>query len=224
MKTTKLFGLAAVLLVAATFTAVAQKATIDMKYKVGTDDAANYINWSADGTSVKDGFDAASGASKANTTKKFDVVRYDATGKKQAVPAGLRALVLFPVATSAVALGDNFTVTTAGSKVTIQFIHRGTAYVITSDDKGNIDLSNGFQKSTASVADNVGGKFIVKDEFLKTGADNTSMASVDWSKVTLAADTADADAGYSYTGSLKSTYNGGVLTLKGSLKKVVAKK
>src|SRR5574344_2532784 len=170
MKKAKLIGAMAVLFVAATFGAAAQKAKIDMKYKVGTDDAANYINWSADGTSVKDGFDAASGASKANTTKKFDVVRYDATGKKQAVPAGLRALVLFPVATSAVALGDNFTVTTEGKKVTITFIHRGTAYVITSDDKGNIDMATSFKKA-AGLADNVGGKFTLKNDFLLAGKD-----------------------------------------------------
>ena len=222
MKTTKLFGLAAVLLVAATFTAAAQKATIDMKYKVGTDDAANYINWSADGTSVKDGFDAASGASKAQSTSKFNVVRFDATGKKLAVPAGMRALVLFPVATSAVAKGDNFTVKSEGAKVTISFIHRGTAYVITSDDKGNIDMATSFQVA-AGLADNVGGKFTLKDDYLLAGKDNTDMASLDWSKVKLVADVADADAGYQYTGSLKAAYKDGVLTLKGNLKKVTKK-
>lgn len=223
MKKAKLIGAMAVLFVAATFGAAAQKAKIDMKYKVGTDDAANYINWSADGTTVKDGFDAASGASKANSTKKFDIVRFDATGKKQAVPGGFRALMLFPVATSAVAKGDNMTVTAEGKKVTITFIHRGTAYKITSDEKGNIDMATSFQKA-AGLADNVGGKFVLKDEFLKEGGDNTNMASLDWSKVTLAADTADADAGYTYTGSLKAEYKDGVLTLNGSLKKVVAKK
>jgi hypothetical protein len=223
MKKAKIIGVMAVLFVCATASVAAQKATIDMKYKVGTDDASNYVNWSADGTTVKDGFDAASGASKSNTTKKFDVVRFDATGKKQAVPGGLRALVLFPVATSAVAKGDNLTVTSEGKKVTITFIHRGTAYVITSDDKGNIDMATSFKKA-AGLADNVGGKFTLKSDFIAEGADNTNMASLDWGKVTLAADTADADAGYTYTGSLKAEYKDGVLTLKGNLKKVVAKK
>ena len=223
MKKAKLFGVISVLLTVAVFTAAAQKATIDYKYKVGTDDAGNYFNWSADGTSVKDGFDAASGASKAQSTTKFNAVRFDATGKKNAVPAGLRALMLFPVATSAVAKGDNFTVASEGKVVTIKFIHRGTAYVITSNDKGDIDMASSFQ-TAAGLADNVGGKFVLKDEFVLEGKDKNDMASVDWSKVTLAADTAAADAGYTYTGSLKSAYKDGVLTLKGNLKKVTAAK
>lgn len=219
MKIGKFLGAVSALLATAVFTAAAQKATIDYKYKVGTDDAGNYFNWSADGTSVKDGFDAASGASKAQSTTKFNVVRFDATGKKLAVPEGMRALVLFPVATSAVAKGDNFTVKSEGAKVTISFIHRGTAYVITSDDKGNIDMASSFRKA-ASLADNIGGKFTLKDEYLLAGKDKIDMASLDWSKVKLVADVADADAGYKYTGSLKASYAGGVLTIKGNLKKV----
>src|SRR5574344_1599187 len=198
MKKAKFFGVMVALLATAVFTAAAQKATIDYKYKVGTDDSGNYFNWSADGTSVKDGFDAASGASKAQSTTKFNVVRFDATGKKLAVPAGLRAVVLYPIATSAVAKGDNLTVTAEGKKVT------------TSNDKGDIDMASSFQTATG-LADNVGGKFVLKDDYIAAGADNTSMASLDWSKVKLAAEVADADAGYTYTGTVKAAYKDGVL-------------
>ncbi|MFA6936926.1 MAG: hypothetical protein WCQ67_01705 [Treponema sp.] len=219
MKNTKFLGIMALLLAAVTVSAAAQKVKIDYNYKVNTDDPANYFNWTADGTTVKDGFDAASGASKAQSTTKFNSVRFDDTGKKKAVPAGFRSLVLFPVATSAVAQGDNFTVEANGKVITIKFIHRGTASVITTDEKGNINMASSFQ-SAAGLADNIGGKFVLKDEFVKEGGDKNSMASLDWSKVTLVADKADDDANYIYDGELKASYKDGVLSMKGNLKKV----
>jgi len=221
MEKAKFLGLMAILLVAGTLSATAQKVKIDFKYKVGTDDKANYFNWSADGTSIKDGFDAASGASKAQSTTKFNSVRFDESGKKKAVPAGLRSLVLFPVGTSFIAKGDNLTVEANGSVLTIKFVHRGTAYVITTDEKGNIDMDSSFQ-TQSGLADNIGGKFVLKDDFVKEGGDKNDMASLDWSKVTsLSADTADEDASYKYVGKLKALYKDGVLSIKGNLKKIV---
>jgi len=219
MNKAKFFGVLGTLLATAVFTAAAQKATIDYKYKVDTNDAGNYFNWSAGSTSAKDTFDAATGASKAQSTSKFNAVRFDETGKKLAVPAGFRGLMLYPVAPAGTATGDNLTVSLEGKKVTITYIHRGTAYVITSDDKGMIDMATSFQKAEG-LADNVGGKFVLKDDYLLAGEDNANMASLDWSKVKLVADTASADAGYKYTGALKAAYKDGVLTLKGNLKKV----
>lgn len=200
------------------FAASAQKASIDFRFNTVKDDGKNYFNWSADGKSVKDGFDAASGASKAKSTSEFNVVRFDSTGKRQAVPGGLRGLVLFPVAVRAIADGDALTAQSEGKKVTITFVHRGTAYKITSDDKGAVDLASGFQIAK-DVGANLGGKFVLKDEFVKAGGDKNNMADLDWSKVTLTPDTADADADYKYTGTLNAAVKDGVLTLKGSLKK-----
>lgn len=199
----------------------AQTAKIDFRFNFQNDDGKNYLNWSADGKSVKDGFDAASGASKAKSTSEFNIVRFDSTGKKQAVPAGLRALVLYPVSVYAISTGDAFTASSSGKKVTVTFIHRGTAYKITSDDNGRIDMMTGFQ--TADVGANIGGKFVLKDEFLKAGGNKSSMNDIDWSKVTFTPDTAAADADYTYTGSLNSAVKNGVLTIKGSLTKNKAK-
>ena len=199
----------------------AQAAKIDFRFNFQNDDGKNYLNWSADGKSIKDGFDVASGASKSKSTTEFNIVRFDSTGKKQAVPAGLRALVLYPVSMYAISTGDAFTASSAGKKVTVTFIHRGTAYKITSDDNGKIDLMTGFQ--TADVGANIGGKFVLKDEFVKAGGDKNSMKDIDWSKVTFGPDTAASDADYTYTGSLDSAVKNGVLTIKGSLSKNKAK-
>jgi hypothetical protein len=209
---------AAVVFALSLFAASAQKALIDYRFNTIKADGKDYLNWSADGKSVKDGFDAASGASKAKSTAEFNIVRFDSTGKKQAVPGGLRALMLFPISVHAIADGDAFTAKTEGKKVTVTFIHRGTAYKITSDENGTIDLASGFQIAP-DVGTNLGGKFILKDEFVKAGGDKNKMTDVDWSKVILVPDTADADADYKYTGTLTAAVKDGILTMKGSLKK-----
>jgi hypothetical protein len=201
------------------FAVSAQRAVIDFRFNTVKDDGKNYFNWSADGKSVKDGFDAASGASKAKSTSEFNIVRFDSTGKKQAVPAGLRALVLYPETGRGTADSDAFTVKSVWKKVTITFIHRGTAYKITSDGEGVIDTASDFLIAK-DVGSNLGGKFILKDEFVKTGGNKNNMADLDWSKVTLVPDTADTDADYKYTGTLTSAVKDGILTVKGSLKKV----
>jgi len=218
MKVSKII-IAAALMAGSVFAVSAQKAKIDYRYNVDKDEAAkNFFNWSADGKNVKDGFDAATGASKAKSTTEFNVVRFDSTGKAKAVPQGLRYIMLYPVASRDTATNDNLNVKANGKQLVISFIHRGTAFQITTDANGNINLADSF-KNSAPIADNKGGKFIFKDEFLKSGGDNTKAADVDWSKVTLKADTADDAATYKYTGSLKAAYEGGVLTISGTISK-----
>ena len=216
MKTKMIFAAAAVAIISSV-AVFAQKATIDYRFNALAEDANNYFNWTADGKSIKDSFDVAAGASKAKSTTEFNVVRFDATGSKKAVPAGLRSLVLYPVSSRATAEGDAFSVSENGKMLTIRFIHRGVAYQITTDAKGNIDTASSFQ--IATVGDNVGGKFTLKDEYLKAGGDKSKMANIDWTKVSFAKDVADSDAGYTYTGSLKAAYKNGILTVKGTLQK-----
>ncbi|MBQ9494667.1 MAG: hypothetical protein IJR50_03400 [Treponema sp.] len=216
MKTKMIFA-AAALVIVSSVAAFAQKATIDLRFNALAEDANNYFNWTADGKNVKDAFDAASGASKAKSTTEFNVVRFDASGSKKAIPAGLRSFVLYPVAPRATAEGDAFMVSESGKMLTIRFIHRGVAYQIMTDAKGNIDMASSFQ--IATVGDNVGGKFMLKNEYVKAGGDKSKMADVDWSKVPFAKDVADSDAGYTYSGSLKAAYKNGILTVKGNLQK-----
>ena len=217
MKNSK-FIIAALVLVAVAGLAVAQKVSIDFRFNTEAADAKNYFNWSANGKSVKDGFDAATGASIAQSTTAFNVVRYDnETTKKNAIPAGLRALVLYPVAAWNTATADAFTVTANGKQLVIRFIHRGTAYQITTDSKGKIDTDDSF-KIAAGVGENVGGKFLIKDEFLKSGGDKANMADLDWSKITLVDDEAAEDAAVDYDGELTASLKKGILTIKGNLK------
>ena len=217
MKSSK-FIIAALALVAVTGLAVAQKVSIDFRFNTEAADAKNYFNWSANGKSVKDGFDVATGASKAQSTTAFNVVRYDNDAtKKNAIPAGLRALVLYPVSAWNTATSDAFTVTPNGKQLVIRFIHRGTAYQITTDNKGKIDTDDSF-KIAAGVGENVGGKFLIKDEFLKDGGDKANMADLDWSKITLVDDEAAEDATVDYDGELTASLKKGILTIKGNLK------
>ena len=177
MKNSK-FIIAALVLVAVAGLAVAQKVSIDLRFNTEAADAKNYFNWSANGKAVKDGFDAAIGASKAQSTTAFNAVRYDDDAtKKNAIPAGLRSLVLYPVSSWDTATADAFTVTANGKQLVIRFVHRGTAYQITTDNKGKIDTDDSF-KIAAGVGENVGGKFLIKDEFLKAGGDKANMADL----------------------------------------------
>ena len=217
MKNSK-FIIAALVLVAVAGLAVAQKVSIDFRFNTEAADAKNHFNWSANGKSVKDGFDAATGASIARSTTAFNVVRYDNDAtKKNAIPAGLRALVLYPVAAWNTATSDAFTVTANGKQLVIRFIHRGTAYQVTTDNKGKIDTDDSF-KIAAGVGENVGGKFLIKDEFLKDGGDKANMADLDWSKITLVDDEAAEDATVDYDGELTASLKKGILTIKGNLK------
>lgn len=219
MKNFKLALTAAAVFTVSIFAATAQKATIDYRFNSLKDDEKNYFNWSADGKNFKDGFDVKSGASKAKSTSEFNIVRYDTTGKAKAVPGGLRSLVLYPVANRATAENDAFTVTAEAKKLVIRFVHRGTAYRITTDDKGVIDTSKSFEMAPG-LADNVAGAFILKADYLKAGGDNTKMSDIDWTKVTFKPDTADDNATYKYNGTLNAAYSkDGILTVKGSLKK-----
>ncbi len=217
MKNSK-FIIAALVLVAVAGLAVAQKVSIDFRFNTEAADAKNHFNWSANGKSVKDGFDAATGASIAQSTTAFNVVRYDNDAtKKNAIPAGLRALVLYPVAAWNTATADAFTVTANGKQLVIRFIHRGTAYQVTTDSKGKIDTDESFKIATG-VGENVGGKFLIKDEFLKAGGDKTNMADLDWNKITLVDDEAAEDAAVDYDGELTASLKKGILTIKGNLK------
>lgn len=195
-----------------------QKVSLDIRFNALAEDSTNYFKWSEGGNAaVADGYDAATGASKAQSTTRFDAVRYDnETSKKAAIPSGLRSLVLFPIASFDTAVNDAFTVTENGKQLTIRFVHRGTAYQILTDSNGKIDIATSFS-TAAGVADNIAGKFLLKDEYLVAGGSKNDMNALDWTKITLTADTAAADATRSFEGTLDASYKNGILTVKGSL-------
>lgn len=195
---------------------------IDYRMNVAKADyTANYFNWTVGKQpAVKDKFDTASGASVKGSTKAFNEVRYaePAADKKPAIPAGLRGLLLYPVANFDVAQFDNLSVTEKGGVVTVRFVHRGTAYELTTDKKGNFDVLTG-AKIARNVGDNNMNVFTVKPEYFKAGGDAAKMSDVDWSKVQLVSDTFSPEAAYHYDGTLKFTFKNNVLSITGTLKR-----
>jgi hypothetical protein len=226
MKRTKLLVAVFAIATFSVFAAMAQKVSIDFRYNVGTSDPAkDYFKWNAPGEkAVTDKFDAnkadeehgTTGASVLGTTAKFDAVRYDSADtatRKLALTNGLRGLFLYPISSRATATDDDLKVTTSGKDITIRYVHRGTAYELVAPG-GKLDVAKDC-KIGRSLADNVGGAFVLKDEYLKAGGDPNKMSDLDWSKVTL--DPEVADSAKKWTGVLTVAYKGGVLTIKGTL-------
>ncbi len=195
----------------------AQSVKIDARMNVLSSDTADYLSWTLGGKATKDSYDAASGASLSGSTGALDAVRYDAaSSKKAAIPVALRGLLLYPVSDFATTQYDALTVQANGKALTVRYVHRGTAYELTTDKNGKFDVLTG-AKSAKSLADNVGGDFVLKPEFVKAGADPKKMSSLDWSKITLVPDAKDPAATRWYEGSLAFGYKAGVLTVKGTL-------
>lgn len=206
----------ATLLVMGSASLFAQNLVVDYRLSTKTSDG-NYFTWTAGKNKpVKDSYDAASGASLAGTTLNFNSVLFDsAKTSKSTMAKGLRSLFLYPMSAMAQQENDDFTVTANGKALTIRFVHRDIAYEITTDSTGKLNVETGFKKAT--VADNNKNVFTVKPEFLKAGADNSVMSSVDWSKVNLTADTKSADAKRYYKGILQCDYTNDILTITGTL-------
>lgn len=197
------------------FSAKANNVTIDMKFNVLGQDKNNSFNWILDGKVVKDGYDATTGASKSNTTYLFDSVRYESkTSKKTTIPTGLRCLVLFPLSDYETAEMDAFTVFQINKEIIIRFVHRGVAYEIKTDKNGKIRLDNSFYYAP-KVAENIGGIFLIKEEYLIPGGNPANMADLDWEKITLINDVPSATKFYS--GTLTASLKKGILSVKGRI-------
>ncbi|MDR2446327.1 MAG: hypothetical protein LBD58_03405 [Treponema sp.] len=201
-------------------------AKIDYRMNIAGLDANSYFNWSAKGVSVQDGFDAATGASKAKSTTRFDqAVTYDipenaAKHTGYAIPSGLRGLFLYPVSADSTRVYDNLTVTANGKQVVIRYVHRDSAYEIATDANGKLDITTGCKAARGIATTEDQHTFTLKPEFSKTGEASGNMTDFDWSKATLAPDVFSANATRHYTGALDVAYENNYLTVKGSLKEV----
>ncbi|MDR0558369.1 MAG: hypothetical protein LBG43_11000 [Treponema sp.] len=201
-------------------------AKIDYRMNIAGLDANSYFNWSAKGVSVQDGFDAATGASKAKSTTRFDqVVTYDipenaAKRTGNTIPGGLRSLFLYPVAADSTRVYDNLTVTANGKQVTIRYVHRDSAYEIATDANGKLDVLTGCKSVRGIATTEDQHTFTLKPEFSKTGQASGNMTDFDWSKATLTPEVFNPNATRHYTGALDVAYANNYLTIKGSLKEV----
>ncbi|MDR2193651.1 MAG: hypothetical protein LBP19_04185 [Treponema sp.] len=201
-------------------------ANIDYRMNIVGLDANSYFKWSAKGVSVTDSFDAATSASKAQSTSRFDkAVTYDvpenaAKHTGYTIPSGLRSLFLYPVASDDTRAYDNLTVTANGKQVTIRYVHRDSAYEITTDANGKLDVTQACKVARGVASTEDQHTFTLKPEFSKTGQASGNMADFDWSKAVLTPDVFNNNATRHYTGALDVAFTNNILTIKGALKEV----
>ncbi len=162
-------------------TAVAQDLKIDYQVNVAAADSANYFTFAGPiryMASTKDTLDAATGASKFQSTHTFMPYLYDVKGKA-ALPTGLRGLFLFAVAPKDQREVDNLTVTKSGGTITVQYCHRGTAYKLVTDSKGQFSFPKGdFSRRAVGYIKGAGPQ-VIASEFSRDG----TAAKIDWRKV-----------------------------------------
>ncbi|MDR0644377.1 MAG: hypothetical protein LBG05_05605 [Treponema sp.] len=206
---------------------------IDYRMNVVGPDNGNYFNWSAGGTNVKDAFDpsapgenGATGASKAQSTSRFDLaVTYDIPSNAAkytgyTLPSGLRGLFLYPVSPDSVRANDHLSVTANGKELTIRYVHRDSAYEITTDAAGKIDVTTACKVARGVCSTEDQHTFTLKPEFSKTGSASSDMGDFDWAKATFTPNVFSENATRHYTGSLDTEFVNDILTIKGALKEV----
>jgi hypothetical protein len=215
--------------------ASAQDLKIDYQYNVTGAAAGNQLTYSGNYMvhADKDAFDAVSGASKQKATALFTYYQTDVLGKA-AFPAGLRGLLLYPVAPPATRTDDFLSVTKAASgAITAQYVHRGVAYGIITDNTGKITFDrNGIAAPGRSAQRVIG--FIQgagpqqlhadfapggKPDYAKVWNPSTAGGTIGNTKT--GAQTNDfpaADSLFYYTGTLQFTFDQNILKISGTLK------
>jgi hypothetical protein len=217
----------------------AQELVIKYRYNTAQPDSANYFSFRSPIRYVgveNDAFDSITGASKFKATTLFSPIQTDMMGKAT-FPSGFRGLLLFPVSSPATRLEDNLQVHKAANGViTIEYVHRGTAYRISTDKTGKLGFPRGnFLMRTIGYIEGHNPQVISKDFSPTGGAD-----SVDWKKVwdsqfgagkeiapgvaaktgTIQNDYGDLMALFNWDGTLNLTYEESILTISGTLKSV----
>lgn len=214
----------------------AQDLKIDYQVNVAAEDPANHFSFSGPiryMAADKDTLDATTGASKLGSTHIFMPYLYDVKGKA-VLPLGLRGLFLFAVAPKDQRIIDNLTVSKAADGViTVQYVHRGTAYKLVTDKNGKFTFPRGnFARRTIGFIQGSNPQVIHTD----FSADGTA-AKVNWAKVwdakipggkeikdgvitktgTILDDNGVADAMYSWNGELQVTFEKNILKISGGL-------
>lgn len=231
----KIIVLSAMALMVTAFAVAQTTPTLTIDYQVNAvaaDDANNYLTFKGPvASSNKDQFDAVSGASKLESTFTFNYYRNDIFGKK-ILPGGLRGLFLYPIAGDKTRLEDALKVTkNADGSILVRFIHRGTAYEVTTGKDGKLAFPGATFKNR-KIGYIVGeGPQVISNEF---SADGTA-AKVDWAKVwdakiaggkvigtttqktgDIVADVANSEL-VGYAGALQFAFDGKILKVTGEL-------
>lgn len=236
MKTLLSFVVAALLLTAGAWAA---DLSVDAVFDVtGKAPEKGFLTVKGPTASVeKDTLDAVAGASKFKGTAVWNGYRAGAD-KKNALPNGPQSLVKYAVSPLKQFEADHLTVAKAADGViTVQYIHRGTAYKIVTDKTGKLVFPGADTKSRVVAVLNGEANLVAKD-FAPSG----TVADVNWAKVwdpsvpdgTVIAKVKAADGKITevktgkvvddlatsatpYTGTLQLTFTGTLLTVKGDL-------
>jgi len=235
-----LFLLAGVFLAAVFVSAQNLDLKIDYQFNVSAQDSGNYLSFSGPqrfGTADKDTYDAVSGASKQKSTALFSTAYQTDIAGKTAFPNTVRCLLLYPVQYPAGRTEDNLTVTKAANGViTVQFVHRGTAYRLITDAQGKLSFPKGNNAMRAIGYIAGEGPQVISKDFSSDG----TAAKVDWTKVwnantpsgtAITGPNAPANAKtgpfvndwenssiFHFAGALQFTFDGKILKINGTLR------
>lgn len=214
--------------------AFAADVTLDSRFDLtGKDPVGSYFSFKSAAVSVeKDQVDAVTGASRNKATEKWNSLRSDAD-KNTLFPAGFQSLVKYGVSPAKIFADDRLSaVQGADGTITVQYTHRGTAYLIKTDKSGKLDLLTGEMKlRKIGYVDTKGTVYVSKD----FSGDGT-VPGIDWAKVwnpatpdgreinaqptqktgKIVDDRATSVKG-PYVGTVQLTLKGTVLTVKGEL-------
>lgn len=219
--------------------AFAQDLKIDFQVNVAAADTANYFTFTGPiryMAADKDTLDATSGASKAGSTHFFMPYLYDVKGKT-VLPSGLRGLFLFAVAPNTQRTDDNLTATKAADGViTVEYVHRGTAYRLVTDKNGKFSFPKGDYTRRAVGFIQGAGPQVLSADFSANG----TAATANWAKIwdpktpdgkeikagvtsktgKITDDNGVAEAMFKWEGDLQVTLNGSILKIAGGLNAV----
>ena len=221
--------------------AFAADLSVDAKFDLsGKDIAGSYLTFSGKLISVEKAqvdpakVDALSAASTQEATEMWNMYRPDVKGSST-MPGGFQHIVKYAVSSAAQHKSDLPAAwKNADGSITLQFIHRGSAFKLTTDTTGKLQLPVGdFKTRKIGMAPAEGSlDSPISTDFSKDG----TVAGVDWKKVwdpavadgTVIAGQANQKTGkvlddkgsskiYLWTGALQVTLNGTIVTIKGDL-------
>jgi hypothetical protein len=216
----------------------AQDLSIDYRFDVSGGARGNYLSYTSAIRYVaadKDSFDAVTGASRQKSTSLFAPIQSDIMGRAT-ISGGFRSLLMFPLASDSVRREDNLHVYQEGAVIIMEYVHRGVAYRIQTDERGNISFPRG-----SYVMRTIG--YIRGENPQVLSADfssDRSAAGVDWRKVwdprtpsgrpvdsgsagttgPIQNDYGDMMAMFNWDGTLEVRFENSILTITGVLRPV----
>lgn len=219
---------------------------IDFRFNTKVQDKKNHLKWKNSSKKIKDSYDALSGASVSHSTGELLAIFRDGNSKNFLAPKGLRQLFLFAVSNPKHLESDNFMAEKDNTgKIKISFTHRKTGYFIQTDEKGWLNLENGFfikkplaENNAAEVTEDLkndfghGEKASIKNSGEKLSDDAENVKKLEDTKNSEKMenpnddefrsgnpDKADAnpDSAKKFEGKLSIKLSGGILKIRGKL-------